>query len=285
VCPNNTASTQVCDASGTAFSACQCQGAPLVPGAAGNAAAGTAAPPTNAAGTGGTGTGPDLGMQGSPITDPMMGAAGTAGGAGPAMAGMGGMPAPGGAGGSSGMAEGDEGVPAGDHCAAVAQWDPMWVQFEEEVLMLTNAARARGATCGDMGTFEPAGPLVMNAELRCSARLHSMDMGEMGYFAHESQNGDDPFDRMAAAGYSGRLMGENIAKGQQSPSEVVDGWMNSPGHCTNIMNKGFTDIGIGYWQGEAENQWFNGNKLWTQNFGAPLGGGGNGGCQWGPPFC
>jgi uncharacterized protein YkwD len=124
----------------------------------------------------------------------------------------------------------------------------------------------------------------MNAELRCSARRHSKDMGVLGYFAHDSQNGDNPFDRMSAAGYTGRLMGENIAKGQQTPEEVVDGWLNSPGHCANIMNDGFSDIGVGYWEGEADNQWFNGNKLWTQNFGAPSGGGA-GGCPWGPQFC
>jgi len=223
---------------------------------------------------------------------PMAGSLGTAmnpatgaGGTGGSAAAAAGSAAAADAGGSMAGAGGvsTEGVPASEHCAPAAEWDPMWAQFEEEVLLLTNEARAMGATCGDKGSFGPAGPLVMNGQLRCSARLHSQDMGEAGYFAHDSQNGDDPFDRMSAAGYSGRLMGENIAKGQQSPAEVVDGWMNSPGHCTNIMNDGFSDIGIGYWEGEAESQWFNGNKLWTQNFGASAGGGGS--CSFGPPWC
>jgi uncharacterized protein YkwD len=99
-------------------------------------------------------------------------------------------------------------------------------------------------------------------------------MGMADYFAHDSRDGRSPFDRMADAGYSGGTMGENIARGQQSPSEVVEGWMNSPGHCSNIMNARFTDIGVGYGEGEATNQRFNGNKLWTQNFGAPRGAGG-----------
>jgi uncharacterized protein YkwD len=163
---------------------------------------------------------------------------------------------------------GDE-VPATAHCASVADWDPMWTQFEDEVLRLTNAARARGATCGDRGSFGPASPLIMNPSLRCSARLHSADMGEAGYFAHNSRDGTTPFARMTAAGYTGAPFGENIARGQQSPEQVVNGWMNSPGHCVNIMQASSTELGVGYWEGPAQSQWFNGNKLWTQNFGAP----------------
>ena len=170
-------------------------------------------------------------------------------------------------------AAGDE-VPAGDHCAPVAMWDPAWTAFEDEVLKLTNEARAAGANCHSMGTFGPADPLTMNAMLRCSARLHSQDMGENVFFDHTNPAGDDPFERMAAAGYRGFTMGENIAMGQQNPEEVVDGWLASDGHCRNIMDPSFTEIGVGYWEGASSNQFFNGNKLWTQNFGAPGGGGG-----------
>ncbi|MDH5676083.1 MAG: CAP domain-containing protein [Myxococcales bacterium] len=174
-------------------------------------------------------------------------------------------------------------VPATDHCAAVADWDPAWAEFEEEVLRLTNEARAAGATCGELGPFEPAGPLVMSPELRCAARLHSQDMGQQGYFDHDSPDGRTPFDRMSAAGYSGGGGGENIAMGQPTPADVVAGWMDSPGHCSNIMQPGFTEIGIGYWAGAADNPWFNSNVLWTQNFGAP--GFGGGACPLPPPWC
>jgi uncharacterized protein YkwD len=183
----------------------------------------------------------------------------------------------------------DDSVPEGDYCAATEGWDPAWASFEEEVLRLTNEARAMGADCGTGGSFGPAEPLTMNPTLRCAARLHSADMGEQGFFAHEGLDGRTPFDRMADAGYVGRTMGENIAKGQQSPAEVVAGWMDSDGHCSNIMNPSFTEIGIGYWEGPADNQFFNGNKLWTQNFGAPGSGGGGGSaadfCQAFPQFC
>lgn len=160
-------------------------------------------------------------------------------------------------------------MPASEHCAPAATWNPQWIAFEEEVLELTNEQRAQGATCGEYGPFQPAPPLVMNAMLRCSSRLHSMDMGQQNYFAHDNPAGLDPFARMAAAGYVGVTMGENIAKGQQSPSEVVMGWMSSPGHCSNIMNAQYTEIGVGFFAGMASDERYNANTLWTQNFGAP----------------
>ncbi len=56
---------------------------------------------------------------------------------------------------------------------------------------------------------------------------------------------DGPADRMEAAGYDGRSWGENVASGQRSPTEVMDAWMDSDGPCSNIMNDGFTLIGVG----------------------------------------
>jgi uncharacterized protein YkwD len=275
VCPDGTTASKDCDPTGSAFGLCSCSAAPALAGSAGTGGTGGSAPPVTTPGSAGA-AGQAPGSRAPDEPEP------------PMTAGMNGAST--GAGGADAMSwggresEGDDGVPPGPHCEAVATWEPMWIQFEQEVLLRTNEARAQGASCGEEGSFPPAAPLSMNAELRCSARRHSKDMGVLGYFAHDSQNGEDPFDRMSAAGYTGRLMGENIAKGQQSPEEVVEGWLESPGHCANIMNDGFSDIGIGYWEGEADNQWFNGNKLWTQNFGAPSSGG-NGGCPWGPQFC
>jgi uncharacterized protein YkwD len=175
-----------------------------------------------------------------------------------------------GSGGTGGTAQssGDE-VPAGAHCAGVATWNPEWVAFEEEVLRLTNETRARGADCGEEGKFGATTPLTMSPILRCSSRLHSQDMGEREFFDHENLDGVDPFERMMEAGYRGSAMGENIAMGQQSPEEVVAGWTESDGHCANMLSPMFTEIGVGYWEGESDNRFFNGNKLWTQNFGRP----------------
>lgn len=160
-------------------------------------------------------------------------------------------------------------VPSSAHCAPASQWDPAWTEFESEVLRLTNEARAKGADCGSEGKFDATTALTMSPILRCSARLHSADMGEQDYFSHTNLEMINPFQRMMMAGYSGQAMGENIAKGQQTPEEVVSGWLESDGHCANIMGPMYTEIGVGYWEGEAESRFFNGNKLWTQNFGRP----------------
>jgi uncharacterized protein YkwD len=157
-------------------------------------------------------------------------------------------------------------VPATAHCAPVSDWDPAWTQWEDEVLALTNEARAQGASCGQYGSFGPAEPLSMSPELRCSARLHSKDMAERGFFDHTNPDGVDPFARMAAAGYSGSSGGENIAMGQPSPTQVVQGWMSSDGHCRNIMSPNFTLIGVGYYSQPGASPWFGGH-YWTQNFG------------------
>jgi uncharacterized protein YkwD len=159
-------------------------------------------------------------------------------------------------------------VPATDHCAGVAEWDPEWVQFEDEVLLLVNEFRSQPADCGAEGQFDAAPPLVMDPVLRCSARLHSLDMFERDYFSHDNLDGLDPFDRMQEAGFEGQRMGENIAQGQQTPEEVMIAWMESDGHCSNIMLPQYTLIGIGFDPGAQQR----GGKAnyWTQNFGTPF---------------
>jgi len=160
-------------------------------------------------------------------------------------------------------------VPDTDHCALVADWDPEWVQFEEEVLELVNEFRSQPADCGVEGQFEAAPPLAMDSTLRCSARLHSLDMFEREYFSHDNPDGLDPFQRMQEAGFEGQRMGENIAQGQPTPEVVMQDWMESDGHCANIMQPQYTLIGIGFEAGTQ--QVFGGaSNYWTQNFGTPF---------------
>ena len=158
-------------------------------------------------------------------------------------------------------------VPSGDYCAAVADWDPQWIQFEEEVLLLVNEARSQPADCGSEGRFATAGPVVMNPVLRCSARLQSLDMFERHFFGHTNPDGLDPFVRMAAAGFRGAGAGENIAVGQTSPEQVMRSWMESDGHCANVMRPKFTLLGVGYHPGAGGRGL--GSNFWTQHFGAP----------------
>jgi uncharacterized protein YkwD len=158
-------------------------------------------------------------------------------------------------------------VPSGEYCAAVSAWDPAWVQFEEEVLLLVNEERAQPADCGEDGKFAATGPVVMDPILRCSARLHSLDMFERGFFDHINPDGLDPFERMGAAGFHGSGAGENIAVGQTSPQQVMRSWMESDGHCANVMRPSYTMLGVGYHPGAGGRGL--GSNFWTQNFGAP----------------
>ncbi len=138
--------------------------------------------------------------------------------------------------------------------------NPSW---EIEVLTLVNQRRAAGATCGGTA-YGPAPALVMHAALRAAARGHSEDMAALNYFSHTSYDGRTFGQRMSAAGYAGASpWGENIAAGQSSPAAVVQGWMNSAGHCANIMNPGYRAIGVGYAFSASSSY----RHYWTQNFG------------------
>ncbi|HWL25458.1 MAG TPA: SafA/ExsA family spore coat assembly protein [Ureibacillus sp.] len=119
--------------------------------------------------------------------------------------------------------------------------------YEQEVLRLVNVERAKAGL--------PA--LKNDWELARVAEDKSEDMANKGYFNHTSPTYGSPFDMMKAYGIKYTAAGENIAKGQKSPQEVVTAWMNSAGHRANILNANFTHMGVGYVA--------NGN-VWTQMF-------------------
>lgn len=151
-------------------------------------------------------------------------------------------------------------VPNIDYCADVLDWSQEWRVFEEEVVVLTNEIRAQGTTCGG-DVYPPVPPLTMQRNLRCSSRVHSKDMMERDYFAHDNPDGEDPGVRMTNADYPWMSYGENIAYLYSSPAEVVEGWRQSPGHCRNMMSDWFGEIGVGIYDGGT-------GIYWTQNFGS-----------------
>ncbi|MFJ9820893.1 CAP domain-containing protein [Streptomyces sp. NPDC101151] len=120
-----------------------------------------------------------------------------------------------------------------------------------EVVALTNAERARAGLR----------PLAADPQLTRAAQAHCADMVARDFYAHTSPDGSQPWDRAAAAGSRRRTIGENIACGQRSPAEVVEGWMNSPGHRANILKPDFTHIGVGYAGGGRA------GTYWAQLFG------------------
>lgn len=114
--------------------------------------------------------------------------------------------------------------------------------LRENVLREVNAARARGMSCGTR-RMPPTAPLAWSDALASAAARHSADMARRDYFDHASPEGQRVGARVTAAGYGWRSIGENIAGGDRSVEVVVRGWMDSPGHCANIMNPEFRDIG------------------------------------------
>lgn len=160
--------------------------------------------------------------------------------------------------------EGDQTPPEARECDQDKAPDPEWLELEDEVLRRVNQVRAKGASCGSRGTFGPAPALKLDVRLRCAARRHSQDMAERGYFDHESPEGQDPLDRIRKTGYTGRLVGENIAAGQSSAGVVMSSWLKSDGHCANIMKEEYTELGVGYVQTPKTEY----RHYWTQNFGS-----------------
>ena len=111
-------------------------------------------------------------------------------------------------------------------------------------------------------------PLFQNSKLNQIASLRIKDMFEKQYFEHKSPSGIGASDIADDIGYSFILVGENIALGNFNGDEdVVQAWMDSPGHRVNILNSRYTEIGIG-----VEKGLYKGKKVWlaVQIFGRPL---------------
>ena len=119
-----------------------------------------------------------------------------------------------------------------------------------QALQLVNDVRARGARCGERN-FPPARALALSGTLANVAFGHAADMAEHDYFEHRDLNGQLPADRVRAVGYREKVVGENIAYGPKSVDEVVQGWLDSPAHCENIMDPRFAEMGIAYATGRS----------------------------------
>ena len=131
------------------------------------------------------------------------------------------------------------------------------------VVELVNDARAKARKCGHE-RYIAAPALNVSQELNEAAADHARDMVRKKFFEHRGSDGSQPRDRVHQAGYESRLTGENIALGPESAEEVVAGWLASPGHCSNIMDARFRDIGVGLATGRKRGQIY-----WVQDFGAP----------------
>lgn len=142
-----------------------------------------------------------------------------------------------------------------------SDWPSDWGSGEDRMLELVNQMRQQGGNCPS-GAMPPVAPLRMNKELRLAARLHSKDMADQNYFSHDSLDGRSPWQRMGEAGYQGSPVGENIAAGSNSAEGTFSQWVNSDGHCRNMMSAQASEIGIGHAVGAGQY-----GNYWTQTFG------------------
>jgi uncharacterized protein YkwD len=126
-----------------------------------------------------------------------------------------------------------------------------------KLLDLVNQQRQAGCRCGSTN-MPPVAPLRWSDQLAQVAAAHSQDMNRQNYFSHTGRDGSSPGDRLTRAGYAWQTYGENIAKGYANEEAVISGWLNSEGHCKNIMNERFKEMGVGK----------NGD-YWTQIFATP----------------
>lgn len=119
-----------------------------------------------------------------------------------------------------------------------------------KLLRLVNEARQSGCDCGNT-YYPPVAPLVWSDKLEEAAQLHSDDMNENDHFSHTGSQGSSVGDRLDAVNYLWSTYGENIAMGYPDEESVIKGWLDSPGHCQNIMGENFTEMAVAssgsYW--------------------------------------
>lgn len=118
------------------------------------------------------------------------------------------------------------------------------------LLAAVNEARAAARDCG--GVRYPAAPaLVLEPRLTRAAASHSEDMRAHGSMSHTGSDGSSVAQRVEREGYRFAALGENVAWGYPTTEAVMAGWLGSPGHCANIMNAAFEELGAGvagtYW--------------------------------------
>jgi uncharacterized protein YkwD len=129
--------------------------------------------------------------------------------------------------------------------------------FVQQVVDLTNNFRAKNGLA----------PLTLNSKLTEAAQIHTENMAVQDFFSHTGKDGSSAGDRAAKTGYDWRTLAENIAAGQRSPAEVVQAWIDSPGHRENMLNPSVKEIGVGYFFLANDTGTTNYNAYWTQKFG------------------
>jgi uncharacterized protein YkwD len=142
--------------------------------------------------------------------------------------------------------------------------DQCMSDVDKEMLTHVNDARSQARNCGN-GYYPATTALSWHCTLEDVAYEHSRDMGDHNYFSHTGSDGLAPGDRVRNAGYDWSAVGENIAAGQQSIDTVMTTWLDSPGHCANIMYSLYTEVGAASYPVDGSDY----SIYWTQIFARP----------------
>ncbi len=118
--------------------------------------------------------------------------------------------------------------------------EPQIKSFQQEMLDAVNEVRVSGYTDKQGTKYPPVPPLLWNTRLETAAYLHSLDMHENGFISHTGSDGSSHRKRIKDAGYDYRYASENVALGYTTIEWVISGWLESPGHCRNIMDSKVT---------------------------------------------
>lgn len=143
------------------------------------------------------------------------------------------------------------------HCATTLAWPDEYAQDEAALLEAINQRREEPLRCGDDqdGVVDELRPLQLSEALRCSARLHSLDMVERDFIGRTNPDGERPGDRMRAAGFAAEDWDESLAIEELGPQGVLDSLLEDGDDCRNVATRRHTHIGIGRYE-----------DLWTLDF-------------------
>lgn len=137
--------------------------------------------------------------------------------------------------------------------------------MQSRILQLINDARNQPRTCG-LTQYSATTPLTWNAVLASAASKHSIDMAEHNFFSHIGSDGSRASQRVTREGYNWRTVGENIAAGRDSAEQTINDWLDSEGHCHNIMNPAFSEVAVSCIEDDSSDY----QRYWTNLLAAPM---------------
>ena len=154
---------------------------------------------------------------------------------------------------------------------------PVLDTTKQKYLDAINKARSETQDCGSEGIKSPVAALKWNDKLYDSAHMHSNDLAETDTFSHTGSGtqsdiaawqvhpniGSTIKERIEYTGYTWSRYGENIAAGYGTLESTMIAWLDSPGHCSNIMNPNFKEVGMALVI-KTDSQYYD---YWTQDFG------------------